>query len=115
LGYKFLRHIERTRVLFHLVSAVSENPLDDYENIREELGMYNPTLLEKPEWILVSRSDEQDPKEVKKIIRSLKRKNPQVLECSILDENSLEVIKKQISILEKEYKKIDQTESDTRA
>ena len=103
LGYKFLRHIERTRVLLHLVSAVSENPLSDYKNIRKELEKYNPKLLEKPEWVLVSRSDEQDPKKVEKIIRSFKRKKLPVLACSVLDDESLGEIKKLIGSIAQRY------------
>ena len=43
LGIKFLRHIERTRTLFHFVSAESVNPAKDYKTIRKELGAYNGT------------------------------------------------------------------------
>ena len=45
LGVKFLRHIERTRVLFHLVSAESNTPEIDYKTIRKELSAYDPTLI----------------------------------------------------------------------
>ncbi len=47
LGIKFLRHIERTRVIFHFVSASSADPMADYETIRKELGAHSPKLLEK--------------------------------------------------------------------
>ncbi|QQS61619.1 MAG: GTPase ObgE [Candidatus Moraniibacteriota bacterium] len=112
LGHKFLRHIERTRVLFHLVNATSEHPLLDYKNIRKELGIYNPTLLEKPEWVLVSRSDEQTIEEVKKVVRSLKRKNPRVLICSILEDGAMGDIRKLISSIAEEYTKEKKEEID---
>ncbi len=102
LGYKFLRHIERTRVLFHLVSAVSENPLDDYEKVRTELGRYNPMLLEKSEWILLSRADEKTPQEIRKIARALEKKNPHILVCSILDEESMKEVSALIARIAKE-------------
>lgn len=57
LGIKFLRHIERTRVLLHLVSAESDDPVRDWRTIRTELGAYNPSLLEKQEYVLLSKSD----------------------------------------------------------
>jgi GTP-binding protein len=94
LGYKFLRHIERTRILFHLVSAMSENPVDDYVKIRQELGAYNKKLLEKPEWVFVSQSDECDPKKVKKAVKTLKDKNPRVIPISILDDDSIQQVRK---------------------
>lgn len=93
LGHKFLRHIERTKTLFHFVAADSENPVGDYEAIRSELGEYNTDLLKKPEWIIVSRSDEKSPEEIKKIVSELKEKNPNIVSLSILDEGSVEEVK----------------------
>src|SRR6185295_17577174 len=42
LGIQFLRHVERTKVFFHLVSAESQSPLGDYHTVRKELETYNP-------------------------------------------------------------------------
>lgn len=89
LGHKFLQHIERTRVLFHLVAADSKTPITDYKNIRRELKKYNPKLLEKPEWIFVSRADERSPKDVAKLVKALSKKNPNTISFSILDDESL--------------------------
>lgn len=89
LGHKFLKHIERTRVLFHLVAADSKTPVTDYANIRKELKRYNPKLLEKPEWIVISRADERTPKEVQKLVKALSKKNPNTFSFSILDDVSL--------------------------
>jgi GTP-binding protein len=97
LGHKFLRHIERTRVLFHLVAADSKTPVTDYTNIRRELKKYNPELLKKPEWILVSRADEQTPKNVEKIVKQLSKKNPNVFAFSILDDESLARVRSVLS------------------
>lgn len=57
LGTKFLRHIERTRTLFHFVSVESPDPAEDYETIRAELGAYNKELLKKPEYLFLTKSD----------------------------------------------------------
>lgn len=57
LGLKFLRHVERTSILIHLVSAESSNPKEDYNLIRKELGQYNPALLRKEEYVFMSKSD----------------------------------------------------------
>lgn len=93
LGHKFLRHIERTKILFHFVAADSEDPVKDYDAIRKELGDYNPEMLKKEEWVIVSRSDEKDPKEVEKIVSKLKKKNPNVISLSVLDDESVKNIK----------------------
>ena len=93
LGTKFLRHIERTRVLFHLISAESEKPVKDYRTIRKELGEHNPELLEKTECVFVSKSDTVDIKKIKKTVTSLKKLNSKVLPISIHDWESLEKVK----------------------
>lgn len=94
LGHKFLKHIERTKMLFHFIAVDSENPLEDYEIIRGELGKFNPELLKKEEWIIVSKADEKSPEEVKKIAEKLKKKNPRVISLSLLDDKSVEDLKK---------------------
>lgn len=57
LGVKFLRHIERTRVLFHLIAADSDDSVRDYHTIREELSRYNPAMLQKTEYVFISKVD----------------------------------------------------------
>ncbi|MCF7815409.1 MAG: GTPase ObgE [Candidatus Pacebacteria bacterium] len=57
LGHKFLRHIKRTKTILHCVSLEEENPLQTYDLIRGELGKFDQTLLEKEEWILLTKSD----------------------------------------------------------
>ena len=52
LGTRFLRHIERTRTLFHFISAESPTPVADYKTIRAELGAYSKALLKKPEHLI---------------------------------------------------------------
>jgi GTP-binding protein len=62
LGDQFLRHIERTRVLVHLVDVggallEGRDLMQDYETIRSELGSYQPALLERPEVIALNKID----------------------------------------------------------
>ncbi|MBP9822069.1 MAG: GTPase ObgE [Candidatus Pacebacteria bacterium] len=94
LGVKFLRHVERTNTLFHLLSAESVDPVGDYEVIRGELGAYNPTLLKKKEYLFISKSDMLPAPELKKLVTKLKKKNTTVTPLSIHDEDSLEKVKK---------------------
>ena len=72
LGIKFLRHIERTGILFHFIDVNSEDPVGDYKVIRKELGAYNPLLLEKQEYIFVTKIDTVDEKRVKEMLKKLK-------------------------------------------
>jgi GTP-binding protein len=60
LGHDFLRHIERTRVLVHVVDAAStegRDPIADIHAINKELGAYNPELLERPQIIAANKTD----------------------------------------------------------
>ena len=57
LGIEFLRHVERCRVLVHLLDATSKTLKADYEQVRRELGQYSPKLLEKTEIIVLNKID----------------------------------------------------------
>jgi GTP-binding protein len=60
LGHEFLRHVERTRVLVHLIEPFppdGSDPLQNYRTIRRELELYNPRLATMPEVIAVSKSE----------------------------------------------------------
>lgn len=102
LGIKFLRHIERTNILFHLVSAESANPVKDYKTIRQELGAYNKALLEKDEYLFLSKSDLADAPELKKKLARLKKLNPKVLALSIHDLDSLKAVQKLLNKITQE-------------
>ena len=89
LGVKFLRHVERTRVLFHLISSESPDPKKDYETIREELARYNKELIKKPEYLLMTKSDLLDEKELKEKLAIFKKINPKALSFSVHDAESI--------------------------
>ncbi len=94
LGIKFLRHIERTRVIFHFVSAESQNPAQDYKTIKKELENYNSALIEKPEYLFVSKSDLVEPADLKEKLASTKKLNSSAIAISIYDPDSVEKVKK---------------------
>ncbi|HXC93984.1 MAG TPA: GTPase ObgE [Geobacteraceae bacterium] len=63
LGHRFLRHVERTRILLHLLDPCrthDSNPLDDYETLNRELALFNPELSEKPQIIVINKIDLPD-------------------------------------------------------
>lgn len=99
LGIKFLRHIERTTTIFHFISAEAENIVEEYKTIRQELENYSAKLGQKEEYILVSKTDMIDPKQLKKEITALKKINPKVVAFSIYDDDSLKEITKILSQL----------------
>ncbi len=60
LGHEFLRHVERTSLLVHLVEAVpfdGSNPVQNYRMVRNELDQYSPALAERPELLVLTKMD----------------------------------------------------------
>lgn len=74
LGHKFLKHIQRTKMILHCVSLEDKNPFETYTLIRSELGKFDPELLKKEEWILLTKSDLCTPDHIKETT-SLFKKN----------------------------------------
>lgn len=75
LGHDFLRHVERTKVLVHLLDAVppdESDPADNYRKIRAELLAYSPALADKPELVVLNKMDLiPDAKARAKVLKSL--------------------------------------------
>lgn len=90
LGTKFLKHIKRTKMLAHLVSLENEKPMEVYKEIRNELGMYDKTLLEKDEVIILTKTDIlDDVKKIDKVKKEfLKLKKP-LFVISLYDDQSV--------------------------
>ncbi len=103
LGDKFLKHIERTRVIAHVIdmgSTEGRNPIEDYNTIRNELKEFNESLLTRPEIIIANKMDVagavDNLKEFKKKI-----KNKDIYEISAIDGAGLdEVINRLADILD---------------
>jgi len=101
LGIKFLRHIERTRILFHFISAESPTPAHDHNVIRKELGMYHKALLKKKEFLFLSKSDLCTPAELKKKLAALKKINPQSIAISLHDAGSIKKVQGILNAIKK--------------
>lgn len=102
LGIKFLKHIERTGVLFHFVSAESENPIKDYNVVRVELEAHKEALLHKPEYIFLSKSDLVSNEKISQIINDFKNQGKEIIPISIIDFESLEKVKLILNKIAKE-------------
>ncbi len=63
LGHEFLRHVERTKILLHLIDVSSEDPIGDFETIRNEVETFNPELAKKPTYFVWTKSDLMPPDE----------------------------------------------------
>ncbi|MBI4088346.1 GTPase ObgE [Candidatus Kaiserbacteria bacterium] len=99
LGVKFLKHIERTKTLFHLISAESADPVRDYGIIRKELETYGATLAEKKEYVLLTKSDAVAPDHLAQTLEALKKAGITARPISVLEPESLEEVKKVLNII----------------
>ncbi len=102
LGIKFLRHIERTRILFHFIDAATKDPLADYKTLRNELKLYNPLLLKKPEYIILSRSDMISADQIKKTIKILSSQKKEIFVLSLYDDTLIATVTKLLSRIMKD-------------
>lgn len=94
LGIDFLKHIEKTKILLHCIDVTHENPMAAYKTIREEFKQFNPALLTKPEYIMLTKTDLANTERIKEIMRMFRTQR--VFTCSVYDEKSIETLKKTI-------------------
>ncbi|MBI2063667.1 MAG: GTPase ObgE [Candidatus Yanofskybacteria bacterium] len=102
LGIKFLKHIERTKIIFHLISAESDNPSADYTVIRKELGYYSQALAGKSEHIFLTKSDLVSEEDLKNKLDALKKINKNAVAISIHDEASMVGVKEILNKIKSE-------------
>lgn len=87
LGFRFLKHIERTKVLIHVVDvsgSEGRDPLEDFEKINSELEAYNPRLLKKPQIVAANKMDmiDEDGPEYKHFKEAIEAKGYKVFPMS---------------------------------
>jgi GTP-binding protein len=82
LGIRFLRHIERTRVLVFLIECVSEDPLEDLNTLQSELRLYSPSLSKKPCLIAITKIDLADKKKRTSLKKIRFKKSASVFQIS---------------------------------
>src|SRR3990172_2341699 len=63
LGHDFLRHIQRTRVLIHLLDGLAEDPIADMDQINSELSLFDPNLAKKPQLVTLNKIDQSEVQE----------------------------------------------------
>jgi GTP-binding protein len=97
LGHKFLRHISRTRMLLHLVSLEHENPISEYYAIRSELSEYSKELLEKKEWIILTKKDLVDQAKIDDVRKELDISENRVCVVGQNDPNSYKKLSDQLT------------------
>lgn len=89
LGHKFLRHAQRTTLLAHCISVESHEIEKDYKLVIKELEAFDKDLIKQPEVIILTKVDLVEGKQLKILMKRLKKLSRKVLPCSIYDERLL--------------------------
>jgi len=89
LGHDFLRHVQRTRVLIHLLDGLSEDPIADYSQINTELSLFDPNLGKKPQIVALNKIDQPDVQEkLTDLQKKFKKKKVEFMTISALARTS---------------------------
>jgi GTP-binding protein len=85
LGHDFLRHIQRTRVLIHLLDGMSEDPLADFSQINTELSLFDENLAKKPQIVALNKIDLPEAQErFAKLKKDLKKRGIELISISAM-------------------------------
>ena len=95
LGDKFLRHIERCKILLHLIDLSEDDLLNSYKKIKSELSNYDKSLIKKKEIIFFNKSDLLDDREINEKLKEFKKKIKNDYEIvSVYSSKDIQKIKK---------------------
>lgn len=96
LGHKFLRHISKTKMLLHVVSLENEDPVNAYYTIRKELSDYSESLLEKDEWIILSKKDLVEQEKIDRVHSDIDKIKNRVFVISENDPGSVKKLRDEL-------------------
>src|ERR1700722_16708375 len=119
LGVQFLKHIERTSVLVHLIDVSDANsesgtarpdPVDDYNVITAELKAFDPALAAKPTILVAAKADVANPDKLKKLTAFAKRKKLPLFTISAVTGEGIEKLKYALADAVEAHRTIETTE-----
>jgi GTP-binding protein len=104
LGHDFLRHVQRTRVLIHLLDGLSEDPVADYSQINSELALFDPNLAKKPQIVALNKIDQPDVQtKLSDLEKKFKKLKVELMTISALARTNTR------ELLVKAYQKLEET------
>ena len=93
LGYKFLRHVQRTKAILHCISLENEDLSVAYKTVRKELETYSKDLAVKEEIVILTKTDVVTPEVLKKKIKEVQKLNKRVYTVSVYDDAAIKELK----------------------
>lgn len=113
LGHEFLKHVQRTKVLLHIIDATDPDPKKSYKTINVELKKYDPALAKKPQIIAINKMDaipdDEREETIKAIKKTFRAAHPWFI-SAITQENVIPVMKQLYQLLQDETKKTETPE-----
>ncbi len=102
LGLDFLRHVQRTRVLVHLLDGLSADPVADYSQINSEMALFDPELARKPQVVALNKIDQPEVQErLDSIRKAMKKLKVEIMPISALARTNVrELLFKAVKLLE---------------
>lgn len=105
LGHDFLRHVERTKFLLHIVDILEEEPFKNYQIINNELKKYSPRLAEAYQIIVLNKSDSATIEQIENIKKEFQQENKDIFVISAATKKGLTALMNLI------YQKIDEIQA----
>ncbi len=108
LGIQFLKHIERTRILIHMIDAGTidrEHPLDQFKTVKRELKSFNPQLTQKPQIVALNKMDLPGAKEAADAFVAAFDEGPVILISAIKKKGLQKLISRILELLDRSYEK----------
>jgi GTP-binding protein len=100
LGHAFLRHVQRTRVLIHLLDGGAENPLADFNQINAELALFDEKLGQKPQIVVMNKMDLPDAQEKWPTVRTaLEQRNYETMSISGMTQHNTQELMNRIAAM----------------
>ena len=100
LGFAFLRHVQRNRVLIHMIDGLAEDPLADYTQINNELALFDPKLGAKSQVVVINKIDLPEVQELLPgILKSFKKAGIKVMTISALARTNVKDVLKKVQEL----------------
>jgi GTP-binding protein len=108
LGFQFLRHVERTTILLHLVDIsvmAVEDPVDNYRKINRELALYSPSLINKYQAVVATKLDIADKKRLDRLRRYCKTNGIDFFEIAAVTGKGIKELVAYLSVKVEEKRK----------
>lgn len=93
LGHKFLRHVKRTKMILHLVSLEQEDPVLAYETVQNELSKFDKSLVEREEWVILTKKDLVDKGYIENIEKQFDKYQKRVFVIAENDAKSIKILR----------------------